>query len=118
MLSIGPMGFGSDEYYLFLAQEDYYLNDGEPPGRWWGVGAAQLGMQGQVTKDQLALLMNGFSPEGEPLVQNAGSSDRRPGFDLTFSAPKSVSALWAIGTDELRAEIEAAHAAAVNAGLD
>jgi len=33
-------------------------------------------------------------------------------FDLTFSAPKSVSILWALGGDEVRDTIQAAHEAA------
>ena len=36
-----------------------------------------------------------------------------PGFDLTFSAPKSVSICWAIGSDETRAGIERARFQAV-----
>jgi len=39
------------------------------------------------------------------------------GFDLTFSAPKSVSALWALGDSTMAAEAVAAHRAAVRAGL-
>lgn len=39
------------------------------------------------------------------------------GWDLTFSAPKSVSALWAVGGGEVGVEVKEAHAAAVAAGL-
>jgi conjugative relaxase-like TrwC/TraI family protein len=39
------------------------------------------------------------------------------GYDLTFSAPKSVSTLWALGDARTMAAIDAAHAAAVNAAL-
>ncbi|MGN6815772.1 MAG: MobF family relaxase, partial [Solirubrobacterales bacterium] len=41
-----------------------------------------------------------------------------PGFDLTFSAPKSVSLLWALGGHPVAGEVKAAHAEAVRAGLD
>ena len=42
------------------------------------------------------------------------------GFDVTCSAPKSVSVLWALGDDRVRGEVLAAHDAAVAAvaGLD
>ncbi|MBU2856996.1 relaxase domain-containing protein [Acidithiobacillus ferrooxidans] len=41
-------------------------------------------------------LLQGFHPaSGDALLQNAGP-DRRYGYDLTFSAPKSVSVTWAI----------------------
>ena len=39
------------------------------------------------------------------------------GFDLTFSPPKSVSALWALAGPELSAAIRAAHTAAVDDAL-
>ena len=39
------------------------------------------------------------------------------GFDLTFSAPKSVSALWALGDPGWAAQAMAAHRAAVRASL-
>jgi conjugative relaxase-like TrwC/TraI family protein len=35
------------------------------------------------------------------------------GFDLTFTAPKSVSVLWALGSPDVQAAVEAAHQAAV-----
>ena len=38
MLSIGAMGHGQGTYYVGLAQEDYYLQGGEPPGQWLGRG--------------------------------------------------------------------------------
>ena len=40
------------------------------------------------------------------------------GYDLTFSAPKSVSTLWAVGGPEISREIAEAHRAAVRAALD
>ncbi len=39
------------------------------------------------------------------------------GFDLTFSPPKSVSALWALADPELAAAVRAAHTAAVDDAL-
>ena len=42
---------------------------------------------------------------------------RRPGFDLTFSAPKSVSVLFGIGDDRLRAVLQEAHDRAVRDAL-
>ncbi len=41
-----------------------------------------------------------------------GQSQAVTGFDLTFSAPKSVSILWALGGDDVRDELRAAHKAA------
>ncbi len=118
MLSIGRIAKGQGKYYLDLAREDYYLAGGEPPGRWWGKGAEQLRLTGRVEREQLAKLLYGYSPAGEPLVQNAGQPSHRPGFDLTFSPPKSVSVLWSQADSETRREVQEAHFAAVTAALD
>lgn len=117
MLSIGVMSAGQGRYYLSLAQEDYYLHGGEPEGRWWGQGAEKLKLSGIVTGNQLHSLLSGISPSREPLVKNAGEVSRRPGFDLTFSAPKSVSVLWAVADDDLRRKLLDAHREAVFAAL-
>jgi hypothetical protein len=43
------------------------------------------------------------------------SKKARPGYDLTLRPPKSVSVLWALAPDNVRAEIRQAHADAVDA---
>jgi conjugative relaxase-like TrwC/TraI family protein len=50
---------------------------------------------------------------GKPLKLARRRPDRLPGFDLTFSAPKSVSLLFALGDDDLAMTVRAAHDAAV-----
>lgn len=109
MLSVSAMSGGQGAYYTGLAREDYYLEGGEPPGLWQGKGAQVLGLDGQVDKEIFAALFSGMDQKGTALVQNAGSPDRQPGWDLTFSAPKSVSVLWSMLPAELGAEIRAAH---------
>jgi len=109
MLSISAMSGGQGAYYTTLAREDYYLAGGEPPGVWVGRGAEVLTLSGHVDKEQLARLFAGFSPKTDnALVQNAGSDTHRPGWDLTFSAPKSVSVLWSQADREMANEIRAA----------
>ena len=44
--------------------------------------------------------------------------DRRPGFDLTFSAPKGVSLLWAFGSPEVRDVVSSAHDRAIAGVID
>jgi len=90
VLSIGAASGG---YYTALAHEDYYHDGGEPPSLWHGRDAISLGLVDQIDKDIFLNLYDGFSPRGEPLTQNVGKEDHRAGFDLTFSAPKSVSVL-------------------------
>ena len=118
MLSISAMSAGQGRYYTQLAQEDYYLSGGEPPGQWMGKGAERMALSGEVDKEYFSQMFAGFSPDGRPLVQNAGDEDRKPGWDLTFSAPKSVSVLWSQLSGELGAEIRASHAEAVATAMD
>lgn len=115
MLSIARIRDGN--YYLDLAREDYYLEGGEPPGEWFGAGALVLGLSGKVARAPMQLLLAGLSPDGTPLVQNAGSKRHRAGWDLTFSVPKTVSVLWSQADDETRRIIEACHRAAVRETL-
>lgn len=121
MLSMSAMSSGQASYYLGLAREDYYLQGGEPPGQWQGEGAHLLGLQGEVQDQQLYNLFDGLSPDGSrPLVQfqrHDGKAEHRPGWDLTFSAPKSVSVLWSQASEENRHLLQAAHHAAVQAAL-
>ena len=117
MLSVSAMSGGQGAYYTGLAREDYYQQGGEPPGIWQGRGAVALGLGEVVDKTAFASLFTGHDPAGHPLVQNAGSATRQPGWDLTFSAPKSVSVLWSQLPAEMGAEIRAAHQEAVQAAI-
>ncbi len=66
-------------------------------------------------------MLTGRNPvDGEPLVGMRGvpSGGSVPGFDLTFSAPKSVSLLWALGGPVAALEVQAVHREAVEAALD
>lgn len=59
-------------------------------------------------------LMEGRHPRtGGWLRPEGAGGGRGGGIDLTFSAPKSVSVVWALGDESQRREIEAAHATAV-----
>jgi conjugative relaxase-like TrwC/TraI family protein len=125
MLSIGKLATRQAEYYLEQAQEpvtrakavssgveDYYLGGLEAAGRWRGAGAAALGLRGSVEAEELERVLSGEHPgSGEALGRVL--SARVPGFDLTFSAPKSVSVLFGVGDDDLRAVLRDAHDRAV-----
>lgn len=95
----------------------YYLDGGEPPGRWWGRGAADLGLDGVVDAEGFLAVMAGKDPDShEDLGRRYGESSVR-GFDATFSAPKSVSLVWALGDEQIQEEVLEAHDQAVNAVL-
>jgi conjugative relaxase-like TrwC/TraI family protein len=122
MLSIGKLGKGQERYYLEKVAEgaeDYYSGEGEEAGHWMGDAARELGLSGEVDPDQLVAMLTGANPAtGEPLglIAVAGRG-AVPGFDLTFSAPKSVSLLRALGGKEVAAEVKAAHQRSVEAAL-
>jgi Ti-type conjugative transfer relaxase TraA len=98
--------------------EDYYTESGHTRGRWLGSGAAELQLAGNVNEMAFDCLAAGFHPEADDaLVQRAGDA-HRPGWDLTFSAPKSVSIVWGIAEREQRDAIERAHMHAVERTLN
>ncbi len=102
-----------------FARDDYYEESGSVPGQWVGRGAATLGLHGGPERGQLGTLLTGHSPvTGERLVGGRGRPPSNAGFDLTFTAPKSVSVLLAIGDDETRQAILDAQDRATRAGLD
>ncbi|WP_249019618.1 MobF family relaxase [Conexibacter sp. S30A1] len=101
---------------------DYYLKDGErveAPGRWvTGAERFSLDGSGPVTGEQLRALMAVRRPDnGEQLRRTGGSGEAVAAVDATFSAPKSVSAAWAISDREFRQKIERAHETAVDRAL-
>lgn len=57
------------------------------------------------------------APSGRLLGSRPGTKTR-PGFDLTFCAPKSVSLLWAFANEDVKNTVDLAHKQAVDAALD
>jgi conjugative relaxase-like TrwC/TraI family protein len=123
VLSSAKIGRASWRYYtgsVACAATEYYLGVGEAPGRWHGRGLAQLGLEpgGLVSEAQLeALFSRALNPSSGRRLGRAWRADGVTGFDLTFSAPKSVSSLWALGDGDVAAAAMGAHRAAVKAGL-
>jgi conjugative relaxase-like TrwC/TraI family protein len=123
MLSIGKLGKGQERYYLDKVAEgaeDYYSGEGEVAGQWLGDAAEDLGLSGDVEAAQLEAMLTGCNPvDGEPLVGRRGvpTSGSVPGFDHTFSVPKSVSLLWGLGGPVAAVEVSTAHREAVGAAL-
>jgi conjugative relaxase-like TrwC/TraI family protein len=76
------------------AAGDYYLKDGDR-----------------------ALLDVRRPDTGQPLRPVGSNGTAVAALDATFSAPKSVSAVWAVADSRLRAEIEAAHERAIDRAL-
>ncbi|QYJ89671.1 MobF family relaxase [Shewanella halotolerans] len=111
MLTISPVR--NISYYTDLAKEDYYLDGGEPNGEWTGVGARLIGLTDSVETNDYLNIMRGHTPDGRYALRQQSSLKQRAGWDLTFSAPKSVSIAWARADKELKIRIQKAHRQAV-----
>ena len=84
-------------------------------GEWYGRGAAALNLSGAVEREQFKELLEGRLPNGVTIRSNRQQGSKHtPGWDLTFSAPKSVSILAEVGQDERLFE---AHQLAVREAL-
>jgi conjugative relaxase-like TrwC/TraI family protein len=107
---------------IAAGREDYYAHNAERSGKFVGRGAEMLGIAHREA-DALALerlFGHGANPRsGVPLGRGFDPDNERAvaGFALTFSPPKSVSVLWALGNERASAEVLAAHEAAVAASL-
>jgi conjugative relaxase-like TrwC/TraI family protein len=122
VLSIGKVGMSRAQqlYYeekVAKGREDYYAGKGEAPGRWVGEGARSLGLSGVVDVEQLKAMMDGRDPGSGEQLAVRGPRASTAALDLTFSAPKSVSVLFAVGDEQLSGALVAAHEEAVDAAL-
>jgi len=100
----------------------YYAKDSDEhraASAWAGKGAAELGLRGPVDPDTFRAVLEGEVPDGSGRRLGKrgreGELHHRPGRDLTFSAPKSVSLAALVGSDE---RIVDAHDRAVAGALD
>ena len=111
----------TDAEYLIssvaLSIDEYYAGVGESPGVWAGKWAGELGLSGVVEADELRALVEGRDPmSGADLLTGARERSVRA-FDMTFSAPKSVSLLWAFASEPVAEVVAAAHRDAVEEAL-
>lgn len=116
----------ADPNYAFEDQVLYYADReaARPIPSAWQVADAQLAEHlgiapgTVVDRETYLALFRGEHPQtGEILTQNVGKSDRIAAYNHTFSPGKGVSLLWAYGSPEVRARIEAMHGAAVRHAL-
>jgi conjugative relaxase-like TrwC/TraI family protein len=101
-ITVNTNAQSAKEYYTAsLARNDYYTKGGELEivGQWHGRGSALLGLAGDVSRDTYFALCDNRHPDtGEQLTPRM-KEGRRVGYDLTFSASKSVSVLYALSGD-------------------
>ena len=111
---------------LTSARADYYLADlaqelplprrwDDGPAHWVGHAAAGLGLEGPPDPGALRAVLDGRQPTSGHRLR----SDRATvcGFDLTFSAPKSVSVVFALGGEDVARQVVVAHRESVRGAL-
>ncbi|MDP9408969.1 MAG: relaxase domain-containing protein, partial [Actinomycetota bacterium] len=125
VLSRGKVTPATVSYYtdeVAAGLEDYYAGRGEAVGHWVGHGSAAAELSGEVSPEQLTRLFQAVHPDTREALgatyKVRADADRVTGWDLTFSAPKSLSVLWALGGGEVGMAAKEAHDAAVSAGME
>jgi conjugative relaxase-like TrwC/TraI family protein len=97
------------------SRDEYYVRDGG--GTWWSTGETIVRHGAEIDKETFRDLCGGIDPStGRPLVRGSGPG-HRAGWDVTFSAPKSLSVLWMAGDENQRAMLQELHRAAVQDAL-
>jgi conjugative relaxase-like TrwC/TraI family protein len=120
VISMNNVGSAGQALHYFSADNYYTQDEGLEKSEWFGKGAAALGLAGAIERqaffDTLAGKIDG--QELGKLVKNEKTEelerDHRPGTDMTFSAPKSVSLLAEVAGNR---EVREAHEGAVKAAL-
>ena len=112
----------------------YYMKTGTPQGRWLGNGLQGITREvgDMVTESDARSIFQDAThpdsreplgrPHGQPPISQDDGNQRAikhavAGFDLTFSVPKSVSALWALSPRHLQEQILQTHHEAIEATL-
>ena len=108
MLSVATVTPAMGGNYYTKAEENYYTRDQTAQDYWRGSLCEEAGLTSgqQVQAEQFQLMLN-----------NSGSA-KCAAYDLTFSAPKSVSVMSETGNSAQHADMLAAHQAAVKATLE
>lgn len=94
MLSTKPLKSATDAHSYYTKTIEYYASDATST-QWLGNGKSYLKLNGSVDSKLFLNLLEGHLPNGQVLQSPDGK--HRPGFDMTFSAPKSVSLLAGLG---------------------
>lgn len=99
----------------YYEADDYYADGGLSPSEWQGEAAKDLGLAGEVERDAFRDMLDGKLPDGPQLgATRDGKLEHRPGWDVTMSAPKSVSIMAEVAGDR---RLIGAHDRAVKVAL-
>jgi conjugative relaxase-like TrwC/TraI family protein len=108
--SVGSSGAASSYY----TKDNYYTTDAaQESSLWVGEGAEKAGLSGEVGIEAFKAILDGQMPDNTTLGTGGKEGNRAVGFDMTFSAPKTLSMLAYVGGDDrlLAANMKATQAA-------
>jgi len=98
----------------YYEADDYYAEGGLAPSEWQGGGAEALGLSGDVDREKFKELLEGRVGDQQLGTTRDGKLEHRPGWDVTLSAPKSVSIMAEVAGDR---RLLNAHGEAVKTAL-
>jgi conjugative relaxase-like TrwC/TraI family protein len=113
---VAKLAVGREEYYtreLATDHEQYLSGHGESPGRWYGAGAASLGLQGEASVAGFQRMFEGRHPDTGELLGRPHGKGAVPAFDVVLRPTKSVSVLYGLGDPATARAVLAAHHAGV-----
>ena len=120
MISMNNIGSAGKALNYFSADNYYTQEEGLDKSEWFGAGARILDLKGKIDKDDFSEILEGKigAQQLGKLATNPETDepyrDHRPGTDITFSAPKSVSLLAEVAENHL---VRQAHEHAVKVAL-
>jgi conjugative relaxase-like TrwC/TraI family protein len=110
---IAKLSVGREEYYtreLATDHQAYLSGHGESPGRWYGAGAATLGLRGEASVAGFQAMFEGRHPTTGELLGRPHGRNAVPAFDVVLRPAKSVSVLYGLGDPATgRVVLEAHH---------
>jgi conjugative relaxase-like TrwC/TraI family protein len=121
VLRIHVVRQGGHHYYvqdLIPGRAEGSLVAGEEPGQWLGAGSTALGLTGPVGPPEFAEVLEGRHPRSGQALRRLQGERSTAGYDLTFSAPKSVSLLHLLAPREMAVAAGTGHHTAVADALE
>jgi hypothetical protein len=90
---IAKLSVGREEYYtreLATDHEQYLSGHGESPGRWYGAGASNMGLEGEASVAGFQAMFEGRHPDTDELLGRPHGRNAVPAFDVVLRPTKSV----------------------------
>jgi conjugative relaxase-like TrwC/TraI family protein len=116
---VAKLAVGREDYYtreLAIDHEQYLSGHGESPGRWYGAGAASLGLEGEASVAGFRRMFEGRHPDTGELLGRPHGRGAVPAFDVVLRLTKSVSILYGLADPATgRAVLDAHHAGVAEA---